>query len=148
MAINLKNYTTEVPADRLINCIEKLLVDYGATNIMKEFDAGGRCSGISFLVVMEQMKLPFRLPGKVGEVFAWLKEKRPKSNANTLWQQAERITWKNMHEWIHLQLSLIEQGQMEPLEAFLPHLYEIEAQKTFYNRLKEGQWKGLLPGSR
>ena len=36
--MNLKNYTTEVHATKSIDGIEKLLVEFGASNIMKEYD--------------------------------------------------------------------------------------------------------------
>jgi hypothetical protein len=146
MAINLKNYTTEIPADRSISYIEKLLVDFGATNIMKEYGPAGKCEAISFLVAMDNMKLPFRLPGKVQCVFVWLKKRKPQTKDATLLQQAERITWKQMHEWVHLQLSLIELSQLEKLEAFLPYIYDMNKRQTFFEQLKEQKFKALLPG--
>lgn len=145
MPINLKNYTTGVPADRSIQSIEKLLVDFGATNIMKEYSPAGKCEAISFLVALGDMKLPFRLPGKVQNVFVWLRKKKKNSKDSLLLQQAERITWKTMHEWTHLQLSLIELDQMEKLEAFLPYIYDMEKRQTFFEKLKETKFKALLP---
>lgn len=38
--MNLKNYTSSVPADTTIARIERLLVDGGATGIAKEYEAG------------------------------------------------------------------------------------------------------------
>ena len=77
MAINIKNYTTEVAASKSIEGIERLLIDFGATNIMKEYGSGGRITTISFIIVIENMRLPFRLPAKVQEVFVWLKKEIP-----------------------------------------------------------------------
>lgn len=142
--MNLKNYTTTVPASRSIEYIEKLLAEAGATRIMKEYSSGS-CSFISFAIDVNGMTMPFQLPGKVMECYLWMKNKRRNSNDKLLLAQAERIVWKQMHEWVFLQLSLIELGQMEKLEAFFPYLYDMNNQKTFYNRVKEGGYKALLP---
>lgn len=74
--MSLKNYTTEVPASRSIGYIEQLLVDFGSTNIMKEYGPTGRVAALSFIVEMDGMKLPFRLPAKVQECFTWLRKKK------------------------------------------------------------------------
>jgi hypothetical protein len=142
--MNLKNYTTEVPAARSIEGIERLLVSFGARNIMKEYDGFGEVESISFILEMDGMKLPFRLPGRKDKVFKWLKSKKPKSNDKLLKEQAARIAWKQQHEWVHLQLSMIEIEQAEKLELFFPYLYDVSKRETYYEKLKQGNFKALL----
>lgn len=149
--MNLKNYTTEVPASRSQDYIEKLLVEFGATNIMKEYAdlphlAGKRCTTISFIVEIDGYKLPFRLDAKVPNVATWLRRKKPKATIKTIHEQAERIAWKQQHELLHLQLGQIEMTQLEKLEVFFPYLYDIQLEKTYYQKVKEGNFKALLPG--
>lgn len=132
MPINLKNYTTEVPASRSIENIEKLLVSFGATNIMKEYSPEQKCAAISFIVEMQGMKLPFRLPVKIDRAYLWLKKQRPKGNDKTLLAQAERMVWKQQYEWLHLQLSMIELEQAEKLELLFPYLYDVQKRETYY----------------
>lgn len=145
MAINLKNYTTEVPASRSIENIEKLLVGAGATNIMKEYGPAGKCKAVSFLISCNNMSLPFRLPAKVDRVYSWLKRQKPKSSEKLLQEQSERIAWKIQHEWVHIQLSLIELEQAEILELFFPLLYDIQSKETYFERIKLDGFKALLP---
>ena len=145
--MNLKNYTTEVPANRSIENIEKLLVSAGATNIMKEYGPSGNCSALSFILVMKNMKLPFRLPAKVQNVFVWLKKRKPQTSDKNLLAQAERIAWKQQYDWVHLQLTLIELDQAEKLELFLPYLYDIQKGETYYEKIKAGGFKALLPSN-
>lgn len=146
MATKLKNYTTEVPAFRSILNIEDLLIKAGASNIMKEYTPGGsgQVEAISFIIEVKGLKLPFRLPGKVKECYLWLKKRSPKSQDKTLLTQAERITWKQLNEWVHLTLSQIELDQMETLEAFFPFLYDIPSQTTYYERIKKGEFRALI----
>ena len=148
--MNLKNYTTEVPASRSQEYIERLLVEFGASNIMKEYGdvphlAGKRCSALSFIVEMDGFKLPFRIDPKVLNVANWLRRKKPNSSAKTIHEQAERIAWKQQHELLHLQLGQIEMTQLEKLEVFFPYLYDVQNQKTYYEKIKEGKFKALLP---
>lgn len=147
--MNLKNYTTEVPASRSQEYIERLLVEFGASNIMKEYGelpylVGKRCSTISFIVEIDGYKLPFRLDAKVQNVATWLGRKKPNSKDKTIYEQAERIAWKQQHELLHLQLGQIEMTQLEKLEVFFPYLYDVANQKTYYEKIKEGQFKALL----
>lgn len=144
MAINLKNYTTEVPASRSIENIEKLLVQFGATNTMREYDPQANVAAISFILDMDGMKLPFRLPAKPERVFKWLKRQKPNATEKTISEQSIRIAWKHQHELLHLQLTSIELEQVEKLEALFPYLYDVNKKETYYEKLKAGGFKALL----
>lgn len=152
MAVKLKNYSTEVPAIRSIENIEKLLVDFGAKNTMKEYapikDLPGQfCIAISFIIEIEGMKLPFKLPAKIHNVIKWLKGQRPKSSEKAIAEQAMRIAWKQQHEILHLQLGQIEMDQIEKLEMLFPYLYDIKTNKTYYEQVKAGGFKALMPSA-
>lgn len=147
--MNLKNYTTEVQATKSIDLIEKLLVDFGASNIMKEYNeiiplTGKRCSSISFIVEVEGMKLPFKLPANIDKIIKWLKKKKPNSQPKTIAEQSEKIAWKQQYELLHLQLGQIEMNQLEKLEVFFPYLYDVNKQQTFYQQVKANGFKALL----
>jgi hypothetical protein len=142
--IRLRNYTTEVPASRSIENIEKLLVAAGASNIMKGYESGN-CISISFILTVNSMKVPFQLPAKVQKVYMWLKKEYPTRKQPVLQAQAERIAWKLQHEWLHLQLSLNEIDQAELLELLLPYVYDVQRNETFYSKIKSGGYKAMLP---
>ena len=144
MSINLKNYTTEVPAFRSIDNIEKLLASFGATNTMREYSPDTNVAAISFIIEMDGMKLPFRLPAKPENVYRWLKRKKPNSSEKVLREQALRIGWKHQYELLHLQLTSIELEQAEKLEALLPYLYDVQKKETYYEKIKQGGFKALL----
>lgn len=146
--MNIKNYTTEVAAAKSIENIDRLLVGFGARNIMREYNDQQKCISISFIMEMNGMKMPFKLPPKVKNCYVWLKKKKPTLKDSSLLEQAERIAWKQMYEWVFLQLSMIELDQFEKLEAFFPYLYDVESNNTYYEKLKQGKFIGLLPASK
>ncbi|RTL56256.1 MAG: hypothetical protein EKK37_17435 [Sphingobacteriales bacterium] len=146
-AINLRNYTTEVPASRSIENIENLLVQFGATNIMKEYEAGN-CVSISFRLIVQNHPFAFKLPAKVAPIFKWLRKNKSKGDAKRQQAQAERIAWKHQHELLHMQLTSIELEQADMMQVFLPYVYDVASNKTFYEQLKEGSYKALLPEGR
>lgn len=141
--MNLKNYTTEIPARTSQERIETLLVDFGATNIMKEYQ-DGRVKAIAFRVVIENVPFAFQLPGNVKACYIWLKKKSPKRTDKTLMEQAERLAWKHQWEWLYIQLTGIELAQLEKIQALLPYSVDPANGKTFYEKLKDSKFQNLL----
>lgn len=146
MPINLKNYTTEVPANRSIELIEKLLVDFGATDIAKTY-LDGQVSTIQFRILIEKIPMAFRLPANTEACFQWLRKKKPNSQTKTIKDQSVRLAWKHQYELLFIQLTGIELQQCEPLQALLPYVFDPGSQKTFYQTLKEKKFTALLPSS-
>ena len=151
MAINLKNYTTEVPAVRSIDNIERLLVSFGAHNIMKQYAEiqpipGKICIALSFIIEVDGVKMPFKLPANVHKVAIWLRKQKRNSTDKWVSEQSNRIAWKMQFEILHLQLSQIEMEQVEVLEILLPYVYDIANDKTYYQKIKDGGFKQLSNG--
>lgn len=146
MAINLKNYTSTVPAVTSMGRIELALVKAGATDISKKY-ADGICKAITFRMMVNANPLFFQLPAKVDACFDVLyKEvKRPRPDTKRLIrEQAERTAWKIISDWVEIQLSMILLEQADALEIFLPFAYNPATDTTFYNQLKAGGFKALL----
>lgn len=146
MALNLKNYTSTVPAVTSMGRIELCLVKAGATDISKKY-ADGICKAITFRMMVNNSPLFFQLPAKVDRCFDVLyKEvKRPRPDTkDNIRSQAERTAWKIISDWVEIQLSMILLEQADALEIFLPFAYNPQTDTTFYNQLKEGGFKALL----
>lgn len=150
MAVNLKNYTSTVPAITSMGRIEQALVKAGATDISKKYKEG-ICIAITFRLMLKDQPLFFLLPAKVEACFDVLykevKKPRPETKAN-IRAQAERTVWKIWSDWVEIQLSLIMLEQADTLEIFLPYVYNPATEKTFYNQLKDGGFKALLGPAR
>lgn len=147
MSINLKNYTSTVPAGSSMAKIEQCLVKAGATDISKKYE-DGICIAITFRMLVNNRPLFFKLPAKVDACFKvlWAEVKRPKPDTKSRTnEQAERTAWKIICDWVEIQLSMILLEQADPLEIFLPYAYDPSSDKTYYQKLKEGGFKALLP---
>jgi hypothetical protein len=148
--MNLKNYTSTVPASTSMARIMKSLVEAGATDISMKY-ADQICTAITFrMVIAGQMPMFFQLPAKIDPCFKVLyaEVKRPQPDTKKrIREQAERTAWKIVSDWVDIQLSMIQLEQAEPLQVFLPFVYDPEKEITFYDQLKQTNFKGLLPSN-
>ncbi len=145
--MNLKNYTSTVPAGTSMVKIERCLVQAGATDISKKY-INNVCTAITFRMIVENTPLFFKLPAKVDPcfkvLFAEIKKPRADTKQNVL-EQAERTAWKIVSDWVEIQLSMILLQQAEIIEVFLPFVYNPATDQTFYQNIKENNFK-QLPG--
>lgn len=146
--MNLKNYTSEVPAITSMGRIEKCLVEAGATDISKKYE-DGVCRAIRFRMPVNNIPLFFELPAKVDACFKvlWAEISRPRPDTRKKTeQQAERTAWKIVSDWVEVQMSMIRLEQAEALQVFLPYVWDPASEQTFYDKLKKANYKALLPG--
>ncbi len=139
------NYTTTVDAYKTVSEIEYILVKHKAKSIMKNYD-GETITGLSFLIDTGSQQLPVILPVKIDECLKVLKkEKRenPRKQIKDTREQAERVAWRILKDWVEAQMALLDIEMVRFEEIFLPYI-ETEGGKTIYQRLKEKQF--LLEG--
>lgn len=147
--MNLKNYTSTVPASTSMARIQRSLVEAGATDISMKFDPETKiCTAITFRMVLTgQVPMFFQLPAKIDPCFKVLyaEVKRPQPDTKKrIREQAERTAWKIVSDWVDIQLSMIQLEQAEPLQVFLPYVYNPERDITFFEQLKESNFKALI----
>jgi hypothetical protein len=144
--MNLRNYTSSVPAIDSIARIEQMLVEAGATHIAKSYE-GGSVSGILFQMIVREMPLTFKLPAKVDPIRkalrSGLKKPTPASDRRVI-AQSERTAWKLVYDWVSIQVSMIRLEQAEPVEVFLPYLYNPAKDMTVFAALKEANFNTKL----
>lgn len=66
--MNLKNYTSNVPASTSMAKIEKCIVQAGATDISKKYEMNV-CIAITFRMMVNNVPVFFQLPAKVEACF-------------------------------------------------------------------------------
>ena len=142
--MKLKNYTSGVSVDQTIARIERFLADYGATGIMKEYDGKGVVLAINFSIPVGKKNMAIRLPADVAAVSACMEKEVRRPHVGTITKiraQAARTAWKLMLDWVEVQISLIEMGQAETLQVFLPYVWN--GRTTYYQSLKDSGFKQL-----
>lgn len=76
-----------------------------------------------------------------GDALQWGSRKKKKKSDFA--EQAERTAWKIIQDWVEVQMSMIQTGQAETLQVFLPYVFD--GKKTYYQALSESKFAGLLP---
>jgi hypothetical protein len=146
--MNIKNYTSTVDASRSMAKIEELLVEIGASNINKKYEEK-ICTGITFLLYDPQLQqtIPFHLKAQVEECFTilWRDVKRPRHDTKELLRkQASKTAWKILSDWTEIQCSMILLGQAKPLQMFLPFVYDLKTEETFFEKVTAGKMKLIV----
>jgi hypothetical protein len=139
----IKNYTTEVPANRSIDQIQQALVHHGATGVLYEYEQGtGRIAALNFRLPVNGRDVSFALPVQ------WRKFQRVLEVQQVRrWDDEEyvyRVAWRNIRDWVMAQLALYETEIVEMPQVFLPFAQDASG-KTAYEVMLEGKFL-LGPG--
>lgn len=139
------NYTTTVDSFKTVSEIEYILMKHNAKSIMKNYD-GESITGLSFLIDTGFQQVPVRLPVKVYECLKVLQKEKQRGTKNikATKEQAERVAWRILKDWVEAQMALLDIEMVSFEEIFLPYIetrngqtvYEVLEQKQF---LLEGQ---------
>ena len=125
----IKNYTTSVTEEKTVGEIMGLLAAKGARSIQINYDDQARPMGVSFMLVLESVPVPFKLPCNFDGVFRALaanykdrsaKVRFERNLANRL--QARRVAWRIVKDWVAAQMALVEAEQATMAQVFLPYV--------------------------
>jgi hypothetical protein len=141
------NYTTTVDSFKTVSEIEYILMKHKAKSIMKNYD-GESITGLSFLIDTGFKQIPVRLPVKVDECLEVLKKEKknsPRSSIKATREQAERVAWRILKDWVEAQMALLDIEMVKFEEIFLPYI-ETETGQRFMRDWKRSSfcWKGKL----
>lgn len=118
----MKNYTTDISADRSILEIEKFLTLFGAAAIIKEYTLDGRVHSLMFKLVDDAFKLPANVNGVKEILYKSSRSAHSDDGAKRREERAYRVAWRIIKDWVHAQLSLVASGQAQPQEIFLGYM--------------------------
>ena len=151
------NYTTNIPVEKTIAEIEKMLADSGAERILKDYDNEGQIESMSFIINTEKGKLPFKLPMNIKSVMQVINNQTgeykkttygqtrviPKKFYNDL-DQARRVGWRIIKDWLEAQLAIFFLQMVKIEEIFLPYMYNSKTDKTMFEMLEEKGFDKLI----
>lgn len=135
------NYTTTVDAFKTAAEIEYILIKHKAKSIMKNFE-GETIIGLSFLIDTGTQQIPVKLPVKIDECLKVLqkeKKENPRKQIKDTREQAERVAWRILKDWVEAQMALLDIEMVRFEEIFLPYI-ETNNGQTIYERLEESNF--------
>lgn len=139
--MNILNYTTQIPVEKTVGEIQKMLAGAKAQAVMSEYDASGVLTTISFRVQCPYGLVTFRLPANVDKVFAVLVRSSKVPHRNRTREQAARVAWRIIKDWLAAQLALIT-AEMVTLEQLMLPYAQNEMGETVYEVLRSREFKG------
>jgi hypothetical protein len=142
MKQSIHRYTTTISATKTLQEITRMLSEAKASAILTEL-ADGRPTAISFRVQTSFGLMTFRLPGQVREVDRILAGSRLIPPRLRTLEQAERVAWRIIRDWLESQLAMVQAGLVAIEQVFLPYAQGPDG-TTLYERLKEQRFAGLL----
>lgn len=143
----LKNYTTTIKPEKTIAEIEKMLSEYGATQILKKYDEKGRPISMAFMINTKRGEIPILLPAKIPQVLMAFergvsKKLLPRSYSGNK-EQAFKTGWRLLKDWLDVVLSRFNLDLEKPEEAFLAYLYDYEKEETLYEKLEKTGFQAI-----
>lgn len=137
------NYTTKIAATKTVGEMQTALAQAGASRIAVDYD-GGSPSALSFLLVTPHGRRLFTLPVNIEAMHRLLiaedKAGRIRSGAKaerTSREQAERVAWRVMKDWLLAQLALVATEMVGLDQVMLPYLQIDSSGKTLYANYQE-----------
>lgn len=114
------NYTTKIDPFKTCSEIQICLAKHGANQILTEID-NGLLVGISFRCQIENNFVSFRLPCNYEGVLNAMKKDRKVPNSLCTKEQALRVSWRILKDWIEAQMAIIEAQLATLPQVLLPY---------------------------
>jgi len=134
----LLNYTTKVDMHKTVGEIQCILARAGAKTISIDYVSSVPVA-VTFFVSVDGNWINFRLPINHVGVLALLEEDPIVPRALKNDEQAQRVSWRIIKDWIEAQMALIASRQAELAEVFLPYAVTGNGQ-TLFQKMKSEQF--------
>lgn len=139
--------TTNIPPEKTVLEIQMKLSEYGAKQILTEYDDEGVIHQISFIINVSGKSVAFKLPCRTDAVYETMVKRRKNTIQdskirNKFKENAKKIAWRQLLRWVEAQLALVDTGMAQVQEVFLA--YAQMGNETLYEKLEREQFK-LLP---
>lgn len=107
-----------------------LLAVKGAHAIMIDYKQG-EPTGLSFKIIVNEQEVGFRLPCDVEGAHKAMQRMKNIPPRYINQEQAKRTAWRIVKTWVEAQMAIIDCGQAEMAEVFLPYAITATGQTLF-----------------
>lgn len=139
------NYTTTVdPGRTAVECIE-ILTRHGARHVALSVGEDRMPDGLEFVISTPFGPRQYALPVNIGGTHkALLKAWRDRriDRRFTSEDQAKRVGWRVLKDWLEAQLALYEAGVLDLPQIMLPYM-KVDAHRTLYAAWQEDELKAI-----
>lgn len=131
------NYTTVISAKKTILEITGMLQDAGAMQILTTCSSG-KVTGLAFQIKTAYGMRGYQLPARVEPCYQVLLEGKKWFVRDTdakkalIHEQAERVAWRIVKDWLEANLALIKLGMVRLDETMMPYMLVGEDGRTAY----------------
>ena len=133
------NYTTTVNVEKTLAEIQRILARSGATSIQIDYDAGLPVA-LAFFAETPIGNRAFVLPANIDGVWKALTDQNRRGRVPSRFatkQQASRVAWRIIKDWIAAQMAIIEAGMVTLDQVMLPYMQVGE--QSFYEAVRQNQ---------
>jgi hypothetical protein len=141
MTIPIKNATSVMSIPKIFDMLQKTLVRHKAQHITFSYEQE-RIVALEFVLLINGREYPFRLPARIKAVEQILYGTDSRFLSKTQKEQAYRVAWANIRDWVAAQCALIDTNMVKPEEIFLPYMVSNDG-RTFFEVMTENKF--LLP---
>lgn len=135
------NYTTQIDFNKTVGEIYSILARAKVQQISTDYE-NGQPSAIRFMLIYIEQPVYFRLPCNVDGVYKSLCNAKNVPNKMRNKDQARRVAWRIIKDWIEAQLAIVESQQAQITEVFLPYVIN-ENNQTLFQAFTESKQKLL-----
>jgi hypothetical protein len=142
--MTIKNYTSDKPIERIFAELQQMLGMHGAKHISFEYGDDGKIQSVAFTIKVHDRFIPIKLPARVEKAQAVMKKQweegmisHKRGRESTYgYEQAYRVAWRNILDWVQAQMALLEIGIAKMEEVFLPYMQDRDG-VTFFERMEQ-----------
>lgn len=133
----IKNYTTDIPVNKTVSEIHLMLADHGAKRILFDYGADSKVTAISFTIDTPSGEQAVKLPANADRVREVLRQQknsprnRNRSQIDDSQEQAERVAWRIVKDWLAAQLAILETEMVTVQQVFLPYFLNRQGQTLY-----------------
>lgn len=115
----IANYSTDVPVSRTVGQIMGMLAECGASSIT-QIIGDGQVAGMEFSIRTEFGHRQYRMPVRIAGVHVALIADRLPARQTTE-AHAARVAWRIAHDWLRVNVALIQAGMASLPEVMMPY---------------------------
>lgn len=128
------NYTTSISTEKTASEIQKKLAMAGAKAVLSEYE-----NGVMYAMSFRIGELSFLLPINIDGAYVALGKNRKVPKRLKTREQAARVAWRIIKDWVEAQIAIIELGQAELPQVFLAYAQD-KTGKTIYEVIKQNKF--------